>query len=215
VVPHDTFHHSAVVYQGSMYVFGGYRCSHNSLLEYRFGTETWSVVNTTGTTPSPRWGHRALVYKNSMFMFGGRDAVGNTSDLYELNFGMSQQPQIIGYRSPTNQPWISIDCTCGADTLEWKKRESTGIAARFFASMVVHDHSLLVFGGRNIYTFDFNDLLAYDLEHNNRSSTLISDMRSILNSPALADVRFHFPEEQKVCSSSSNSKQVSQWALAW
>ena len=87
-VPHDTFHHSAVVYQGSMYVLGGYRCSYSSLLEYRFGTETWSTVHTTGTMPSPRWGHRAVVYKNSMFLFGGRDAVGNTNDLFELSFGM-------------------------------------------------------------------------------------------------------------------------------
>ena len=86
-----------------------------------------------------------------------------------------------------------------AETLEWKKRESTGITPRFFASAVVHDQTLLVFGGRNIYTFDFNDLLAYDLEHHNRSSTLVTDMRSLLNSAALADVRFHFPEEEKVC----------------
>jgi len=34
--PKDRYHHSAVVYQGSMYIFGGFKCF-NELMEYRFG----------------------------------------------------------------------------------------------------------------------------------------------------------------------------------
>lgn len=37
VQPPDMYHHSAVVYQGSMYVLGGYRNESTSLQEYRFG----------------------------------------------------------------------------------------------------------------------------------------------------------------------------------
>lgn len=34
--PKDRYHHSAVVYKGSMYIFGGFKCF-NELMEYRFG----------------------------------------------------------------------------------------------------------------------------------------------------------------------------------
>ena len=37
ISPPDTYHHSAVTYQGSMYVLGGYRTESSALQEYRFG----------------------------------------------------------------------------------------------------------------------------------------------------------------------------------
>jgi len=44
--PPDTFHHSAVTYQGSMYVLGGYRTESCSLQEYRFGEKQILILNT-------------------------------------------------------------------------------------------------------------------------------------------------------------------------
>jgi len=110
--PKDRYHHSAVVYQGSMYIFGGFKCF-NELMEYRFGmsapllplpppsrfsnnfffisispaTETWSLVNARGTLPRPRWGHKAVVYNDKMYMFGGQDLIKTFDDLYEFCFG--------------------------------------------------------------------------------------------------------------------------------
>eukprot|EP01097_Dermamoeba_algensis_P001906 TRINITY_DN1748_c0_g1_i1.p1 TRINITY_DN1748_c0_g1~~TRINITY_DN1748_c0_g1_i1.p1 ORF type:complete len:492 (-),score=72.99 TRINITY_DN1748_c0_g1_i1:26-1501(-) len=170
----DVYHHSAVVYEGSMCVFGG-RGNGNklnpTLLEYRFGTATWSEVVSHGVLPSPRWGHRAVVCEGSMYIFGGRDFVTNFSDLFEFHFASGS----------------------------WCKVFDKGIP-RFFSSIVSHEDQLYIFGGRNIYNFTFNELFVCDLKNNKKDGdkeSLMDDFRSLLNQPLMSDVTFQFPSEGK------------------
>jgi N-acetylneuraminic acid mutarotase len=52
--------HSAVVYQDSMYVFGGIGLDserYNDIHRFDFQKEVWSPVMPRGATPEGRWGH--------------------------------------------------------------------------------------------------------------------------------------------------------------
>jgi hypothetical protein len=72
-----------------MYIFGG-RSDNESLddlLEYHFDARSWSVITTTGSAPSKRWGHSAAVIGDRMFVFGGCDGSSCFGDLYEYDFG--------------------------------------------------------------------------------------------------------------------------------
>ncbi|KAL6048560.1 Attractin-like protein 1 [Balamuthia mandrillaris] len=167
--PKDRYLHSAVVYQGSMYLFGGYKCF-NELIEYRFGTETWSLVNTKGPIPRPRWGHTAVVYNGRMYIFGGRDAVGTLDDFYDFCF----------------------------ETSTWRRLNNGGITDRAFHSAAVHDGNMYIFGGRNVFHFSFNELLKcpLDLEYGRIPDTIVEDFGSLLDDPLLSDICFVFPNKQ-------------------
>jgi hypothetical protein len=85
----ERYHHSAVVYGRSMFIFGG-RSDNDALedlLEYHFDARSWSLLTTTGTPPSKRWGHSAAVIGDRMFVFGGCDGSSCFGDLYEYEFG--------------------------------------------------------------------------------------------------------------------------------
>lgn len=136
IVPKEVYHHSAVVHEGSMYIFGGYRKNYNEISEYRFATKSWSFLQTSGNAPMPRWGHVAAVHGKSMYIIGGRDRVSNFSDCFCLNF----------------------------ETNVWKKIDCEGVDGRFFSSVIIFNDSLYVFGGRNIHSFCFNDTLKHSLK---------------------------------------------------
>jgi hypothetical protein len=88
--------HSAVVFGGAMYVFGG-KCGgrrSNSRLDdlrrFDLATRTWSQCAQHGDRPRPRSAHSAVVCGRSMFVAGGRlsDAAAPAGDpyLYEYAF---------------------------------------------------------------------------------------------------------------------------------
>lgn len=51
----EVMHHSAVVYQGSLYVFAGQGQKTAEIYEYRFGTAVWAQVKVQGKKPTARW----------------------------------------------------------------------------------------------------------------------------------------------------------------
>jgi hypothetical protein len=64
-------YHSAVEYNGKMYVFGGYNGSYfNTLWEYDITNDTWTQ-KTSGATV--RNAHSAVEYNGKMYIFGGLD----------------------------------------------------------------------------------------------------------------------------------------------
>lgn len=84
----ERYHHSAVVHERSMYIFGG-RSDHDALgdlLEYHFDARSWTVLTTTGTPPSKRWGHSAAVVGERMYVFGGCDGSSCYGDMHEYDF---------------------------------------------------------------------------------------------------------------------------------
>ncbi|KAJ4455439.1 putative Thymus-specific serine protease [Paratrimastix pyriformis] len=73
----------------AMLVFGGQSPRDRKFSDnlYRIDLEkwTWTLQETTGTRPSPRWSHKALVYKNKMWVYGGSTDEGQSNDLYALD----------------------------------------------------------------------------------------------------------------------------------
>ncbi|CAB3398872.1 unnamed protein product [Caenorhabditis bovis] len=67
--------HSAWVYNGKMFIFGGYlgtRNRHfNELYCFDPKTNEWDIIEAFGTYPSPRRRHCSVVVDNRVFLFGG------------------------------------------------------------------------------------------------------------------------------------------------
>jgi len=80
--------HTAIVYNNSMVVFGGYSGSgyENSVMVFNFETQLWQQLVAQGEPPSPRSAHTAVVVGHSMYIFGGWNGVHCMNDLHELNF---------------------------------------------------------------------------------------------------------------------------------
>jgi len=112
--PAPRYHHSAVVFSTSMFVFGGYTGdiysnsnlrNKNDLFEYRFHTGQWIEWKVTCSTPVARSAHGAVVYKSAMWIFAGYDGNARLNDMW--NIGLSDptpswtEVQQTGKRPPT------------------------------------------------------------------------------------------------------------------
>lgn len=74
-LPKERAGHSAVLYENSIYIFGGKDDENfklNDLWKFDLAARTWTNLETaTGTAPMARAGHTANVYEGKMFIFGG------------------------------------------------------------------------------------------------------------------------------------------------
>ena len=131
----ERHHHTSVVFNRSMYVFGGKNskrfCKEN-LYELNFDTRQWKVVSTTGKGPSRRYGHCACVVEGSMYIFGGRDEVRSfPTEIYRFEF----------------------------ETRAWKRIElSLSPPGREFAACWVFDGKVFMLGGQSRSGQSCNDL---------------------------------------------------------
>jgi N-acetylneuraminic acid mutarotase len=82
-----------VVYQNSMYIFGGYDqhgfiC--DAIYQYNFEANIWTKVKYSMDSLSPsdleRFHHDCVVYKNVLLVFGGKGPSASYNDLLEFNF---------------------------------------------------------------------------------------------------------------------------------
>ncbi len=90
-VPCSRDDHTAVIYEGSMVIFGGFSSDgerSNCLYRYYFKDNKWEKVSVLGQeAPVPRAGHSALIFGDSMVIFGGRDEDSNKlNDIWIFNF---------------------------------------------------------------------------------------------------------------------------------
>lgn len=90
-IPQSRDDHSAVIYEGSMVIFGGLTPDgdrSNDVYRYYFKDNKWEKVSALGLdAPQPRAGHSAMVFGDSMVIFGGRDAESNKlNDIWIFNF---------------------------------------------------------------------------------------------------------------------------------
>ena len=101
--PAPRYHHSAVVFQNSMFVFGGYTGDINSnsslrnsneLFEYKFNTSQWIdwEDKITGTLPPARSAHGAAIFDNKLWIFAGYDGNTRLNDMWAINL-LSSSPQ--------------------------------------------------------------------------------------------------------------------------
>ncbi|PNF37011.1 Leucine-zipper-like transcriptional regulator 1 [Cryptotermes secundus] len=92
--PAPRYHHSAVVHDASMFVFGGYTgdihsnsnlTNKNDLFEYKFKTGQWIEWKFSGSTPVPRSAHGAAVYDGKLWIFAGYDGDARLNDMWTIS----------------------------------------------------------------------------------------------------------------------------------
>ena len=120
--PSPRHSHSAIVYNDSMFVFGGYDGSYRSdFHEFDFVHCSWRPVLANGRTPRARYRATACVHEDMMILFGGHDGTRHLSDVHTFDF--------------LTQSW-SLLMTDGVPPLPRDSHVS-----------VVYKHSMYVFGG--------------------------------------------------------------------
>ena len=149
--PAPRYHHSAVVFRDSMFVFGGYTGdiysnsnlrNKNDLFEYKFTTSQW--INwedkISGPLPPARSAHGAAVFQNKLWIFAGYDGHTRLNDMWAVDL-LSDNPQ-----------WEQIT----------QSGDSPPTCCNFPVAVV--DQSMYVFSGQsgakitnNLYEFKFEE----------------------------------------------------------
>jgi len=101
--------HNSIVYNDSMYVFGGFDEGlspeeFNLVYRFDFKTEEWFELECKGEIPSGRSRASAVQWKNFMYVLGGWDRRTLFSDFYELNLDT-----LVWREIETNLPEIHSD----------------------------------------------------------------------------------------------------------
>ncbi len=102
------FGQSAVLWQGALYVFGGYDqhgfCC-DGLHAFQFARNAWfKELKTTGKARE-RYHHTAVVYGRCMYIFGGRSDNEALEDLLEYHFDARSWSIITTTGSPPSKRW--------------------------------------------------------------------------------------------------------------
>ena len=97
-VPLNRDEHTAVLYEGSMNIFGGFVDGQrvNDNYRYYFKDNRWEKVKVLGLEqPCPRAGHTAVVSGDLMIIFGGKDEDNNKlNDIWTFDFTTYRWEQI-------------------------------------------------------------------------------------------------------------------------
>ncbi|XP_013788494.1 leucine-zipper-like transcriptional regulator 1 [Limulus polyphemus] len=96
--PAPRYHHSSVVHENSMFVFGGYTgdihsnsnlTNKNDLFEYKFTTGLWSewrfFDGNVRRMPVPRSAHGAAVYDGKLWIFAGYNGNARLNDMWTFS----------------------------------------------------------------------------------------------------------------------------------
>eukprot|EP00349_Pseudokeronopsis_sp_Brazil_P011736 CAMPEP_0202978888 /NCGR_PEP_ID=MMETSP1396-20130829/85186_1 /ASSEMBLY_ACC=CAM_ASM_000872 /TAXON_ID= /ORGANISM="Pseudokeronopsis sp., Strain Brazil" /LENGTH=156 /DNA_ID=CAMNT_0049718061 /DNA_START=601 /DNA_END=1068 /DNA_ORIENTATION=+ len=139
-VPSHRDEHTAVIYENSMVIFGGFEYSGervNEIFRYFFSENKWEKVMVMGgELPSPRAGHSAVMIGDSMLIFAGKDnGDQRLNDLWEFSFNTYE--------------WTYLAC-------EEPPLQRSGHSAAVYRDYMV------VFGGIYEVTKELNDLHLFD-----------------------------------------------------
>jgi len=146
-------HHSAIVYNGKMYIFGGVIDNGiftNSLWVYNICSDSWVQKQ---DAPFSRAEHSAIVYNDKMYIFGGVDENFNVqNELWEYDF--------------CKDTWIK------------RNRLNPSLSKRAMHSAVLYNGDIFIFGGINEYENQLDDIwrfkipldLIWDIDSNNKWS---------------------------------------------
>lgn len=91
--PNPRYRHSCVVYDGSLFIFGGVdkqQQRYNDLYEFHIQKREWSSKRVTGQIPSSRTFHRALIHDDEMYILGGFDG-RRQNDLYVIKLSSATE----------------------------------------------------------------------------------------------------------------------------
>lgn len=139
--------HSCVVYEASLYIFGGFdgRSRFQDLHQYSIEDRSWQEVQTSSSTPMGRFGHTAVTYRTGMFVFGGWNGHDTLDDLYEFSI--------------TTSSWYSVP---GRGEVP---------SSRYRHSAAVYGCCMFVFGGVDKRQARFSDLCEFNFD--SRSWSLV------------------------------------------
>jgi len=132
--------HSCVVYEASLYIFGGFdgRSRFQDLHQYMVEDREWVEIPSQDNGPMGRFGHSAVVYRSGMFVFGGWNGHDTLDDLYEF--------------SMTTNQWYSVP---GRGDVP---------PSRYRHSAVVHGCCMFIFGGVDKRQARFADLCEFSFD---------------------------------------------------
>lgn len=93
--PAPRYHHSAIVYNQSMFIFGGYTgelqsnsnlTNKNDLFEYKLQNGQWIEWKYSGSkAPVPRSAHGAAVFNDKLWIYAGYDGNARLNDMWTLS----------------------------------------------------------------------------------------------------------------------------------
>jgi len=157
-MPSSRDDHSAIIYEGSMVIFGGFSTDgerSNDVYRYYFKDNKWEKVSALGLDcPCPRAGHSAIVFGDSMVIFGGKDSEGNKlNDIWIFNFSTYQ--------------WECIELSDN----DLKPLPRSGHSACLYKDM------MLIIGGIYEVTRELDDMLLFDFR-NRRWITFFEELNS-------------------------------------
>jgi hypothetical protein len=135
----NRYGHSAVIYDGNMYIFGGHDGTnlYNTIYKYDITNNSWSLMTTNGTSPSVRYYHTAFVTKDEMIVYGGKDAANATiQDSFLFDF--------------SNSTWYNLN----DDATTTHTPTSASIPNYSFGADAIHynsgnDYKIYLYGGYN------------------------------------------------------------------
>ena len=218
-VPRSRYRGTCVVHEDRMILHGGH--DGNRHLQdthiYNFSNGTWSEVSSTDA-PSPRDSHIGVVYGNSMYIYGGSTGVA-MGDFHELDLERG------AWRMVQCQRMDEVPSNGGNGNAmhalsQSHRRASTGefqadpnireafdegsqygnakgwAGKRFCHIGIVFNGALYIFGGYDGAN-RLNDFKRFQFHPKpNMKSTLITDMKKLVNSELLSDITFLVEEEK-------------------
>ncbi|XP_035264977.1 F-box only protein 42 isoform X2 [Anguilla anguilla] len=96
--------HSAVVFESSMYMYGGYidmKGSSHEFWRLDFVTGAWADLTPDEAGPGPRHGHSAAAHLDCMYLFGGLTGLREQSDLWRWSFSTHSWSSIRSHSGPS------------------------------------------------------------------------------------------------------------------
>ncbi|KAI4879791.1 hypothetical protein NFI96_027197 [Prochilodus magdalenae] len=148
-------YHSATIYKGELYVFGGLQpsrgpggkaCS-NALYIFNPEHELWYQPIVEGDRPLPRFGHSTTLLPDKLVIFGGRKTAAYLNDLHILDLGSFMEYTAVKYE---NMP---------------------PLARGFHAAVPVSDNRVLISGGCSALGA-LQDLHLFNLDTNSWTSVV-------------------------------------------
>lgn len=130
-------HHTAVLYEDEIYVFGGAGVN-QEIEKYNIADDEWSIVEPEddgypwtplGNKPCGRHSHGAVVADGMMYIFGGIDAVTGAAlnDLWVFHFETAI--------------WAEVELT------GWVPQPRAGFSFIYYENEVTSEESIVLFGG--------------------------------------------------------------------
>ncbi|RHY12327.1 hypothetical protein DYB25_002904, partial [Aphanomyces astaci] len=126
------------ILDGILFLFGGFEDTghrSNNLVQYDMRTHMWSDVDVYGKIPPPRYGHACALYEHEMWCFGGQgpeEGLNQKNIMGDLN--------ILDLRT---REWRRGVVSCAGVN----GRVNFLPLPRRGHSIVIHDHSLYLYGG--------------------------------------------------------------------